>query len=762
MKKIFFIIILFGFSSCNCPENKVQKNKSNSGKKLKHPKSRLATIEKEINSTAIKTAHFRGPVLKPDVKIENKKFPPGKVFASQETEATRAKKKPFTIGALYKIKNISSPDFCSDETKVVAQVTEYDIGKGKSSSNLFLFDLKDNREIQLTKNSKSNYSPVFSKNCESVYFLSTRNDSPQVFKISLKGGEPEKLTSVPDGVSEFTVSDDEKYLVYSTSCYPDSCLNFEKHKTLDAEKTANPLKAYISDELLYRHWTSWRGEKRNHIISHNLENGKLIDLTPGKFDSPAFSLGEHGFVISPDSKEIAYTAFGGKPETSSWSTNKDIFIVSMSGGTAINISKKNSGYDGTPTYSPDGKYLAYRTQKTDGYESDKFNLIVMERTTGKSWNLTDKFENWIYEYQWENGHSIVFQSPVKGRYPLYRVDTGTFKIQNIPGVISSREFSVSGKGSIAISYSKVEKPVELYTISSAGEGKQISSFNKKVESDYDIRPAEEMWIPGANGIKVHTFIVKPHGFKPGRKYPVIINVHGGPQMQWSDSFRGDWQVYPGSGYVVAFPNPHGSTGYGQKYTAGISGDWNGKVFKDVMAVTKALSELPYVDNQKMGAMGWSYGGYMMNYLLGNTDKFKAIASMMGVYDLNSFYSGTEELWFPEWDLNGPPWKNTESYKKQSPSSYAANFKTPTLVITGEKDYRVPYTQSLQLFTALRRQNIPARLIVFPNDGHWPSYAKSLPLYYLAHLEWFSKYLGGDKPPVTSEKAVLSGYKMLLE
>jgi dipeptidyl aminopeptidase/acylaminoacyl peptidase len=267
-------------------------------------------------------------------------------------------------------------------------------------------------------------------------------------------------------------------------------------------------------------------------------------------------------------------------------------------------------------------------------------------------------------------------------------------------------------------------------------------------NEVDIRPAETMWVSGADNARVQVFIVKPHDFDPAKKYPLILNVHGGPQSQWADSFRGDWQVYPGAGYVVAFANPHGSTGFGQAYTAEISGDWGGKVYEDLMKVTDALEKLPYVDPKRMGAMGWSYGGYMMNWFEGHTDRFKALASMMGIFDNRAFFGATEELWFPEWDLKGQPW-NSDLYEKFSPSNFVKTFKTPCLVITGERDYRVPYTQGLQMFTALQKMNVPSRLIVYSNAGHWPSWYE-MALYYTAHLEWFHTYLGGGAPPWSTE------------
>jgi len=281
---------------------------------------------------------------------------------------------------------------------------------------------------------------------------------------------------------------------------------------------------------------------------------------------------------------------------------------------------------------------------------------------------------------------------------------------------------------------------------------QLTTFNLGLENRVDIRPADTMWVAGADGIKVEVFIVKPHNFDPSKKYPLIMNVHGGPQSQWMNSFRGDWQVYPGAGYVLAYPNPHGSTGYGQEYTREISGDWGGKPFEDLMKVTDALSKLSYVDSTRMGAMGWSYGGYMMNWFQAKTKRFKCLASMMGLYDLRSMWGVTEELWFPNFDLKGQPW-NSELYKKFSPSEYVKDFATPTLIITGQLDFRVSYTQSLQYFSTLQTLGIPSRLIILKNDGHWPSTVKSMPLYYNAHLDWFHTYLGGDPAPYDVDKMV---------
>jgi dipeptidyl aminopeptidase/acylaminoacyl peptidase len=367
--------------------------------------------------------------------------------------------------------------------------------------------------------------------------------------------------------------------------------------------------------------------------------------------------------------------------------------------------------------------------------------------------VTDSFQNWIEDFEWSgDSRAIYFASPLEGQTPISRLEPASGTISQILLDKTIDQFKPAGSDRLIYIRRSTSEPAEVYLAGLGGvkasNSVRLTGFNDALAGEVDLRPAESMWVEGSGGARIQVFIVKPHGFDPGRKYPLILNVHGGPQMQWSDGFRGDWQVYPGAGYVVAFANPHGSTGYGQDFTAQISGDWGGRVFEDLMKVTDALEKLPYVDREKMGAMGWSYGGYMMNWLEGHTDRFKAIASMMGLFNLKAFYGATEELWFPEWDLKGQPW-NSELYEKWSPDNYVKNFKTPCLVISGERDYRVPYTQSLEFFTALQKMNVPSKLIIYSNAGHWPSWYE-MALYYTAHLEWFQKYLGGGGPPWSSE------------
>src|SRR6185369_13213862 len=401
--------------------------------------------------------------------------------------------------------------------------------------------------------------------------------------------------------------------------------------------------AHMADKLLYRHWTAWRDGTVTHTWVVDVDSGKTRDLTPGSFDFPGFQLGGPlRYDFSPDSKELCVVSnHDAEPQSA---TNNDLWIVPVDGSAAPrNITASNPAFDGSPKYSPDGKYIGYRMQKQPAYESDLFRLAIYDRAAGTSTVLTESFRNWVDEFQWsDDSKAMYFSAPVEGQNPISRVDLASKSITQVAADKTIFEWAVASGGKrLLYTRTSIAEPVEMFSAEisggKAGSATRLTHVNDAVASEVDIRPAETMWVEGARGTKTQVFIVKPHDFDPNKKYPVILNVHGGPQSQWSDALRGDWQIYPGAGYVVAFSTPHGSTGRGQDYTAEISGDWAGAVFEDLMKVTDALEKLPYVDRNKMGAMGWSYGGYMMNWFEGHTDRFKAIATMMGIFDNRSFY-----------------------------------------------------------------------------------------------------------------------------
>jgi dipeptidyl aminopeptidase/acylaminoacyl peptidase len=632
---------------------------------------------------------------------------------------------------------------------VAFTVTTSNLKEASSNTEIYLMNADGTNQKQLTNNEATDFNPIWKNDDSGILFTSTRTGSAQLFCLPIGGGESKQITDFELGISSPKLSVDGKSIIFQASVFPECGIDVECNKKIDDAMNDGPVQAHLADSLFVRHWTEYNDGKYTHTLNYNFETEEYKDLTPGFFNSPAFSAGgsDH-YNYSPDSKTVAFDSK--RVKNIAASTNTDVFTVSSNGENLENITFENKASDFNPVYSPDGNYIAYLTQVIPTYESDRIRLAIYDVKNKTNKIITNAFDNWVSSFEWSSdSKSIYFTGFEKGYMPLFKINIETKEIEKIIAkrVISS--FTLSPQNDFVIySHSFVHKPVELaYYNLASGRNIDLTRINKAFTDSVDVRPAEQVWVKGANGKPVHVFIVKPHDFDSNKKYPLLINVHGGPQYQWMDSFRGDWQVYPGAGYVLAFPNPHGSIGYGQKYTAAISDDWDGKVYEDVMKVTDYLADLDYVDETKMGAMGWSYGGYFMNLLQAKTDRFKCLASMMGIYDLKEFKDETEELWFANWDLK------RDDYETMSPSKYEDNFKTPTLIITGEKDYRIPYTQSLRYFTVLQNKGIDSRLIVFKNDGHWPSGLRSMPLYYNSHLEWFNKYLGGEKAPWNSKELI---------
>ncbi len=663
-----------------------------------------------------------------------------------------AQKKPFEVEDYYKIKPISHLNLSPNGKFLSFSVTNYNLKEGKKNSSIYLFNLEKKEYFQLTSGEKNDTESSFSPDGNYIAFLSDRSGKEGIYLLSLKGGEAKKILDFSLGISSIKWSPDGKEIYFVSLVYPE-CKDTKCNEDLKKDFEEAPLKAHMADSLLYRHWNFWKDGKTFHILKTDLD-GNVKDITPGEFETPLFSISkDKNYFPSPEGRYLFYSAK--RVPNPAETTNSDIFIFDLESKREENLTSFNKGADIKPYPSPDGKYLAYLTQKIEGFESDLWRLAIMDLKTKKEKLLTDRrnFDYWINDIKWaKSGKHIYFTAQVKGKTPLYKINIEKGKIEELLVHETIDDFFITPDEGYAIYIHRaVAEPWEIYrfNLKTKEKPERITNFNEKLMEEVDIRPAEIHYISGAEGKPVQVFLIKPHNFDPKKKYPAILNIHGGPQSQWQDSFRGDWQVYPGAGYVLAFPNPHGSTGFGQDLTDAISGDWGGKVYEDIMKVVDWLEELPFVDRERIGAMGWSYGGYMINWILGHTDRFKCLASMMGVFNLKSKYGSTEELWFPEWDLKGTPWES-EDYVKWDPSQFVKNFKTPTLVITGERDFRVSYTQSLELFTALQKMRVPSRLIVFQKAGHWPSWYE-MAFYYIAHLDWFNKWLGGNPPSIDLKK-----------
>jgi dipeptidyl aminopeptidase/acylaminoacyl peptidase len=452
---------------------------------------------------------------------------------------------------------------------------------------------------------------------------------------------------------------------------------------------------------------------------------------------------------SPDSKELCFTAVTDKVEAIS--TNGDLFTVPAAGGEIKRLSTA-PGFDGNPVYSPDGKYIAYHSQLRAGYEADRWRLFLYDRAAGKHINLSENFDRSVNAYAWSpDGKTIYFNAEDRGFMNIFAmVATAGSDPKPILRDSFHSEFALSDDGKMLVfTRSSEVMPAELFAAAADGSGvRQLTRHNAEKLAALDINPAEHFWFDAADGTKVQGMLIRPPAFDPNKKYPVLVVCHGGPQTQFSDSWGYRWnpQVFAAPGYAVLMINRRGSTGFGQKFTDEINADWGGKAYQDIVkGVDYALAKYAFLDGTRMAAAGGSYGGYMIDWMESQSKgRFKALISHAGVYNFESEYGATEELWFPEWDYHGTPWNDPgKNYEKYSPNKFAAEFgkyKTPTLVICGELDFRVPYTQSLEMFTALQRQGVPSKLLIFPDEGHWVLKPQNSELWYKTFLDWLGTYL----------------------
>jgi dipeptidyl aminopeptidase/acylaminoacyl peptidase len=663
-------------------------------------------------------------------------------------------KRPMTFDDLTAIKRIGDAQISPDGSRVVYVVTDVDKNLNRGKRSVWAVPASGGSPQQLITSDKNDFSPRWSADGKWIAFLSTREGAPQIFVAEAANpgaSNPRKVTSAPEGVSEFIWSPNGKTFAFTTDVYPDcASLNcVAKHS--EAEEKSK-VKAVIADRLLYRHWDSFKRGKRSHLFVVPTEGGEPKDLTPGDHDVPPFSLGDPtAFDFSPDGKEIVFAQNTEKSEATS--TNNDLWIVPVDfhpGKTmVVCITRNNPGSDTTPRYSPDGKYIAYRSQTRNGYESDRFRLMLYDRKAGTSKELSTGFDRPVGEFVWApDSQNIFIVAEDRGRelIGLASISGGAGAGGGVKPLIAntaSNGITISSDGkTLAFTRSSLALPAEVFAANSDGSGaRQLTQPNANLLAQLDLDKGEDFEYDGALKSKIHGFILKPPQFDKSKKYPMILLIHGGPQGAWLDSWGYRWnpQMWAARGYVTVLINPHGSTGYGQAFTEEISGDWGGAAYEDLMKGVDHVIKLGYVDPNRMGAAGGSYGGYMVNWILGHTDRFKALVSHAGVYNLTSMYA-TEELWFNEWEFKGTPWDNPELYTKWSPHLSAKNFKTPTLVVHGELDYRVPVGEGLQLFSTLQRKGVPSKLLYYPDEGHWVLKPQNSELWYKTVLDWFDQFL----------------------
>ncbi len=665
-----------------------------------------------------------------------------------------AAERPLRFEELAKVRRLGAFSVSPDGRQVAFSVSTPDVEANTSRSAIWVVAAGGGEARRLTSGEKQDSDPRFSPDGRRLAFLSNRDGGSQIWTMALSGGDPMKSTSFPTEVNGFSWSPDGKWFVLTSVVFPECADTACLEKTRKARAEAK-IKARVAERLLYRRWDSWKDGTRAHIWKVPASGGAAVDLTPGDRDAPPFSVGGGtDWDVSPDGRDLVYAS--NPDEDEAMSTNADLWIVPFAGGSPPrNLTASNPAFDGSPRFSPDGRWIAFRSQRRPGFESDRFRLMLLERATGQIRGLTDAFDFWVDDFRWApDSKSVVFASQVRGREMLYRVSlAGKAPVPLwTGGTVAGLEVT---PGQIVFGASTLSRAAEIWTTGPDGKAAgPLTHLNDGLFQELALGDVSERFTDSSDGRKLQAWIVKPPFFDPSKKYPAVFYIHGGPQGAWVDgwSYRWNPQVWAAYGYVVYAANPRGSTGFGQDFVDAISGDWAGQVYNDLMRQADDLESLSFVDRGKIGAAGASYGGYMVNWIAGHTQRFQALVSHDGTFDLGSAKLETEELWFAKWEFKGWPW-SSDLYAKWNPMMSAGNFKTPTLVITNEKDYRVPFGQGLQMFTALQVQGVPSKLLMFPDEGHWVLKPGNSSLWHNTIMDWLHRYLGGaEADPAALAKA----------
>ena len=675
---------------------------------------------------------------------------------------TSAPVQPFTAQDLVRLQRIADVTASPDGRRVAytLRVADMEANKGRTAIWMLNSGKRDDPAVRLTDASANSDSAAWSADGRYIYFLSNRSGSTQVWRVAAggiagnraaargegPGADAIQITNLPLDVGTFRISPHGDRILVSMEVFLDCA---DLHCTKQRLDAANHSRASgrVYNQLFARHWDTWADGRRSQLFSMALDEvarGTPLNVTGGLGDVPGKPFGgREDYAFSPDGSQVAFSVRSGVGEP--WSTNFDIYQAAADGqGTPRNLTADNPAWDGQPAFSPDGTQLAYVAMDRAGFEADRFHLVLLNLQSGVKRPLTQNWDRSIASFAWaQDGKMLFATTDHLGQHPLWAIDAASGRASAITGAGEVEAFSV-GSRKVFYTYSNLANPADLYSIGfGGGKPTQLTHLNQAVLAKTKMGEYEQFSFPGWNADNVFGYVIKPPDFKREQKYPVAFVVHGGPQGSLANLWHWRWnaQTLAGAGYAVVMIDFHGSTGYGQAFTDSISGDWGGKPLEDLkLGLDAALKQYPWLDGERMCALGGSYGGYMMNWIAGQwPDRFKCIVSHDGIFDNRSMYYSTEELWFPEWEFGGPEYRNPQAYAKHNPVDYVARWKTPMLVIHGGLDYRVPDSQGLAVFTALQRQGIPSQLLYFPNENHWVLQPADSVQWYDTAIAWMNRW-----------------------
>ena len=575
------------------------------------------------------------------------------------------------------------------------------------------------------------------------------DEAAQAWSIDPASGTLTQVSDLEDGIANLKVSPTGTHIAYTADIKLDQTAN-------DLYKDLPEANARIIDGLMYRHWNAWHDFKYSHLHIALITDGKAgegRDLMEGiKADCPVPPFGgSEQFSWSPDGRQIAYTL----KDVPNWaeSTDSNLWTIDVESGEKKNLTSSMPGYDLGPVYSPDGKWLAFQSMERAGFEADRNRIMLFERDSGKLKELTAGLDQNANGINWSpDSKKVVFQSQYRGTDQVFEIglDSADSLRQVSKGQFNWHivDLLPDGKSAVATKMNMI-RPKELTLLDiETGDDKVLSDINGDLYQELDAATVAERWVEATDGEKIHCWVIYPPGFKKddGKKWPLLTYCQGGPQGQVGQwfSYRWNFHLMAAQGYVVVAPNRRGLPGFGRKWNDDISGDWGGQAMQDILSATDAMMKEPYIDSEKVGAVGASFGGYTVYWLMGNHgDRFKTMIAHCGVFNLESMYGSTEELFFVNWDLGGPYWKSPEIQKEYdlfSPHRFVKNWKTPLLVIHGQKDFRVPVTQGMEAFTAAQVNNVPSRFLYFPEEGHWVQSPQNGVLWHRVFFDWLAREL----------------------
>jgi dipeptidyl aminopeptidase/acylaminoacyl peptidase len=650
-----------------------------------------------------------------------------------------------TVDDMWAMKRIGAYDVAPDGKTIAFAATTYNVNANKGNTDIWLIDA-DGKNLRALKNSDANENePKFSPDGKKIAF--TRGS--QIWLCDIDGSNESQLTNFYSGASGIVWSPDGKKILFVSSVYPD-CTTPECNEEKDKAEEQSKVKAKIITELMYRSWNEWRGEKRSHLFLYDINSKQYYDLIlKSQSDVPPVDLGSsQDYAFSPDGKEIAFTMNPDKVVATS--TNNEVYVLNVADikkdePTPYKKISDSPGNDNQPVYSPKGNFIAFRSMARAGFEADKQSLMIYSRSNGSLKNLTANIDLSVGQIVWSPDEKYIYFDAANEIYnSIYRIDVATGENLRFvkDGINNSMNITKDGNW-IFFERQQSTMPTEIFSLKTNGGGiQQITNINKELVSQLEFNKPETFWSEGAEGTKVQSILIKPPFFDANKKYPLMFLIHGGPQGHWEDDFHYRWnlQMFAAKGYVVVATNPRGSTGYGQKFTDEISGDWGGKVYTDLMnAYDYAIANFKFVDPKNTFASGASYGGYMINWIEGHTDRFNALLCHDGVFNLESMWGSTEELWFPTWEFKGTPWQNRALYQKWSPHMYADNFKTPMLIVHGALDFRVPEGQAMELFSTLQVKGVESKFLYFPDEFHFVVKPQNAQLWWKTVFDWFEQH-----------------------